>query len=337
MKIGVCGGAGYIGSHTVLELLKAGHDVFVIDNLSTGSKEFLFDEARFYEVDCTHEDALNQVFELEKRSGDIDAIMHFAAKLIVNESVSMPLEYYTNNVYGVITLIQAMRKAEIKTLIFSSTAAVYGDHVTGFCKEGDVCKPINPYGNSKLAAELVIQDSAKAYGLNTCIFRYFNVAGAHPSLRLGLDKSTLTHIVPITVMAALKQRSHITIFGDDYPTEDGTCIRDYIHVSDLAYAHVLGLEYTHANKSNEIFNLGSSQGFSVKQVIEAVQKIAPCEVQIGARREGDPAKLIAVANKANEVLKWIPLYTLSDIVQTDYDFRLKRLNNKEDNRNEVSN
>jgi UDP-glucose 4-epimerase len=336
MKIGVCGGAGYIGSHTVLELLKAGHDVFVIDNLSTGSKEFLFEEARFYEADCTSETELNNVFEYESKSGNIDAIMHFAAKLIVNESVSMPLDYYYNNVFGVITLIQAMRKADIRTLIFSSTAAVYGDHQTGFCKEGDLCQPINPYGNSKLAAEMVIQDSAKAYGLNTCIFRYFNVAGAHPSLRLGLDKSTLTHIVPITVMAALKQRSHVTIFGDDYPTDDGTCIRDYIHVSDLAYAHVLGLEYTHTHQSNEIFNLGSSQGYSVKQVIDAVQKIAPCEVQIGERREGDPAKLIAVAKKANEVLQWNPQYSLSDIVKTDYDFRLKRLNNEVDNRNKVS-
>lgn len=335
MKIGVCGGAGYIGSHTVLELLKAHHDVFVIDNLSTGSREFLFEEARFYQADCTDEAALDHIFEIENATGKVDAIMHFAAKLIVNESVSMPLEYYYNNVFGVMTLIRSMKKADINTLVFSSTAAVYGEHATGYCQEDDECKPINPYGNSKLAAELVIQDSAKAYGLNTCIFRYFNVAGAHPSLRLGLDKSTLTHIVPITVMAALKQRSHVTVFGDDYPTEDGTCIRDYIHVSDLAYAHVLGLEYTIQHQSNEVFNLGSSKGFSVKQVIEAVQKIAPVEVQIGSRREGDPAKLIAVSTKANQRLGWIPQYTLADIVKTDYDFRQQRLN-KEDNRNKVS-
>lgn len=325
MKICVCGGAGYIGSHTVLELLKAGHDVFVIDNLSTGSKEFLFDEARFYEADCTDQVALDRVFEIENNESPVDAVMHFAAKLIVNESVSMPLDYYYNNVYGVISLIQSMRRANIKTLIFSSTAAAYGDHPTGFCEENDVCLPINPYGNSKLAAEMVIKDSAKAYGLNTCIFRYFNVAGAHPSLRLGLDKSTLTHIVPITVMAALKQRSHVTIFGDDYPTEDGTCIRDYIHVSDLAYAHVLGLEYTHKHQCNEVFNLGSSNGYSVKQVVDEVKKIAPFEVQMGVRREGDPAKLIAVSKKANELLHWTPKYSLSDIVKTDYDFRAKRL------------
>lgn len=336
MKICVLGGAGYIGSHTVLELLKAGHDVFVIDNLSTGSKEFLFDEARFYEADCTNEQQLLSVFQKESLSSPIDAVMHFAAKLIVPESVSQPLSYYYNNVFGVITLIQAMLASNIDTLVFSSTAAVYGDHPTGFCQETDVCQPINPYGNSKLAAEMVIQDCAKAYGLKTCIFRYFNVAGAHPSLRLGLDKSTLTHIVPITVMAALKQRSHVAVFGEDYPTFDGTCIRDYIHVSDLAYAHVLGLEYTIKNKSNEVFNLGSSQGYSVKQVIDEVKKIAPLQVQMGERRAGDPAKLIAKSSKANELLKWEPQYSLHDIVLTDYEFRLKRLD-KEDNRNKVRN
>lgn len=336
MKIGVCGGAGYIGSHTVLELLKKNHDVFVIDNLSTGDREFLFPEARFYEADCTDEHALDRIFEIENALGHVDAIMHFAAKLIVNESVSMPWEYYYNNVFGVMTLIKSMKKANISSLIFSSTAAVYGEHPTGFCNETDACKPINPYGNSKLAAELVIQDCAKAYGLHSCIFRYFNVAGAHPSLKLGLDKSTLTHIVPITVMAALKQRSHVTVFGDDYPTEDGTCIRDYIHVSDLAYAHVLGVDYTVKNKSNHIFNLGSSKGYSVKQVIEAVQKIADVAVVIGERREGDPAKLIASAAKAQTMLGWNPQYTLQDIVQTDYDFRKKRLN-KENNSDKVSN
>lgn len=335
MKIGVCGGAGYIGSHTVLELLQKHHEVFVIDNLSTGDREFLFEEARFYEADCTDEVALDRIFATENALGPIDAIMHFAAKLIVNESVSMPWEYYYNNVFGVMTLIKSMHKAHIKTLIFSSTAAVYGEHPTGFCDELDACKPINPYGNSKLAAELVIQDCAKAYGLHTCIFRYFNVAGAHPSLRLGLDKATLTHIVPITVMAALQQRPHVTIFGDDYPTEDGTCIRDYIHVSDLAYAHVLGLDYTFSNKSNHVFNLGSSHGYSVKQVIEAVRKIADVPVIIGERRAGDPAKLIASATKAQTLLGWQPQYTLDDIVHTDYAFRKQRLD-KKDNSNKVS-
>lgn len=323
MKVCVIGGAGYIGSHAVMELVKDGHEVVVIDNLSTGTRDAVDEEARFYLGDITNESELQEIFTKETNRGHFDAVMHFAAKIVVPESVSHPLEYYHNNVEGVRIMLKTMVDHGIKNVIFSSTAAVYGDVKKDICTEEDELKPINPYGESKLASERMIHWVAQAYDMNYCIFRYFNVAGAHESLKIGLIRDNLTHIIPITVQTALKLRDSMVIFGDDYPTPDGTCIRDYIHVADLAYAHVLGMKYiVHENKSVTI-NLGSSTGYSVKEVIDEVSNYFPVNCSIGPRREGDPAKLIASSEKAKELLGWMVKRTLKDIIKTDLDFRIK--------------
>ena len=243
MKVCVIGGAGYIGSHTVYELIDDHHEVVVIDNLSTGEREAVHPDAKFYLGDITNFEQLDDIFQQECDVKPFDAVMHFAAKIVVPESVEKPLEYYHNNVEGVRVMLAVMTKHNIKNVIFSSTAAVYGQPQKGICQEEDETKPINPYGETKLASEKMIQWVANAYDMNYCIFRYFNVAGAHDSLKIGLNRDNLTHIIPITVQTALKVRESMNIFGDDYDTEDGTCVRDYIHVSDLAYAHVLGMKY----------------------------------------------------------------------------------------------
>jgi UDP-glucose 4-epimerase len=323
MKVCVIGGAGYIGSHAVLELVNDGHDVVVIDNLSTGIREAVDEKARFYFGDITDENQLMRIFSEETNRGKIDAVMHFAAKIVVPESVSHPLEYYHNNVEGVRIMLKTMVHHGIKNVIFSSTAAVYGDVKKDICTEDDELKPINPYGESKLASERLIHWVAQAYDMNYCIFRYFNVAGAHESLKIGLIRDNLTHIIPITVQTALKLRDSMVIFGDDYPTPDGTCIRDYIHVADLAYAHVLGMKYIVNEKKSATINLGSSTGYSVKQVIDEVSQYLPVNYSIGERREGDPAKLIASSKKAKELLGWTVKRTLKDIIKTDLDFRIK--------------
>ena len=323
MKVCVIGGAGYIGSHAVVELVKEGHEVVVVDNLSTGSKDSVDPKAKFYFADITHKEALNQVFDLECSIKPFDAVMHFAAKIVVNDSVYRPLEYYHNNVEGVRIMLEVMVNHKIKNVIFSSTAAVYGDAKQGICREDDLCAPINPYGETKLASERMIQWVAKAHDLNYCIFRYFNVAGAHQSLKIGLLRDNLTHIIPITVQAGLKIRDAVTIFGDTYPTKDGTCIRDYIHVSDLADAHVLGMKHIVEKNESILLNLGSSTGYSVKEVVEEVSKHLDVKVLMGEPREGDPAMLIASSSKAKEVLGWSVKRSLADIIQTDIDFRRK--------------
>jgi UDP-glucose 4-epimerase len=323
MKVCVIGGAGYIGSHAVLELVKDGHDVVVIDNLSTGTKDAVDQQARFYLGDITNEDQLNEIFTNESSKGPFDAVMHFAAKIVVPESVSHPLEYYHNNVEGVRIMLKTMVNHRIKNVIFSSTAAVYGDVKKDICTEDDELKPINPYGESKLASERMIHWVASAYDMNYCIFRYFNVAGAHESLKIGLKRDNLTHIIPITVQTALKLRESMVVFGDDYPTPDGTCIRDYIHVADLAYAHVLGMKYIANENKSVTINLGSSTGYSVKQVIDEVSQHLPVNYSIGPRRAGDPAKLIASSDRAKDLLGWTTKRTLKDIIKTDLDFRIK--------------
>ena len=285
MKVCVIGGAGYIGSHAVLELVNDGHEVVVIDNLSTGTRDAVDEKARFYLGDITNEKQLLDIFSEETLLGRFDAVMHFAAKIVVPESVSHPLEYYHNNVEGVRIMLKTMVQHGIKNVIFSSTAAVYGDVKKDICTEDDELKPINPYGESKLASERLIHWVAQAYDMNYCIFRYFNVAGAHESLKIGLKRDNLTHIIPITVQTALKIRSSMVIFGDDYPTPDGTCIRDYIHVADLAFAHVLGMKYIVNENKSATINLGSSTGYSVKQVIDEVSQYFPVNYSIGPRRE----------------------------------------------------
>lgn len=323
MKVCVIGGAGYIGSHAVLELVNDGHEVVVIDNLSTGTRDAVDEKARFYLGDITNEKQLFDIFSEETLLGRFDAVMHFAAKIVVPESVSHPLEYYHNNVEGVRIMLKTMVQHGIRNVIFSSTAAVYGDVKKDICTEDDELKPINPYGESKLASERLIHWVAQAYDMNYCIFRYFNVAGAHESLKIGLKRDNLTHIIPITVQTALKLRESMVIFGDDYPTPDGTCIRDYIHVADLAFAHVLGMKYIVNENKSATINLGSSTGYSVKQVIDEVSQYFPVNYSIGPRREGDPAKLIASSERAKNLLGWTVKRTLKDIIKTDLDFRIR--------------
>lgn len=325
MKVCVIGGAGYIGSHAVYELIRDQHEVVVIDNLSTGLRSAVHRDARFYLGDITVKEDLVAVFEKECAVKPFDAVMHFAAKIVVPESMEKPLLYYHNNVEGVRVMLEVMVDYQIKHVIFSSTAAVYGEPENPVCHEQDRTCPINPYGESKLASEKMIQWVCQAHDMNYCIFRYFNVAGADETLEIGLLRDNLTHIIPITVQTALGIRDKMTIFGNDYETPDGTCVRDYIHVSDLAYAHVLGMKYIINHLESQIINLGSSSGFSVKQVVDAVSQFLPVNYEIGSRRPGDPAKLIASSDKARALLNWRPKRNLSKIIETDINFRKKHL------------
>ncbi len=318
MRVLVVGGAGYIGSHTVYELIKDHQEVIILDNLSSGYMELVHPEATFYQGDIRNKADVIRVFSKEK----IDVVMHFAAKIVVPESVKEPLEYYYNNVEGVRVLLEVMKEFDVKKIVFSSTAAVYGE-ASGVCHEDDPTVPINPYGETKLSTEKMIKWVSNAYGFRYVIFRYFNVAGADASLKIGLMKDQLTHLIPVAIQGIIGLRDHLMIFGDDYPTKDGTCIRDYIHVSDLAYAHVLGAHYLFNDGTSETMNLGSNAGFTVKEVAEAVNAIAPLKVVIGPRRDGDPAELVASNEKAKRILNWTPKYNLKDIVQSDYLYRKK--------------
>ncbi|MFB7141966.1 UDP-glucose 4-epimerase GalE [Gottfriedia sp. NPDC056225] len=323
MKVLVIGGAGYIGSHTVYELIRENHEVVVIDNLSTGRKEDIHELATFYQADIRDLNSLNEVF---KKENNIDVVMHFAAKLIVPESVEKPFEYYDNNVFGLKVLLEAMVANKVNNFVFSSTAAVYGEPENSICTEEDFCLPINPYGETKLAAEKLIQWSAKAYGLNYCILRYFNVAGADVSGEIGLYKDNLTHLIPVTIQAALGLRDKLVVFGTDYETKDGTCIRDYIHVTDVAKAHILGAEFTTKQQSG-IFNLGSNSGYTVQEIIDMVEKVSGIEVPVeySGRRPGDPAAIVASNHKVIEQLGWNVKNTLEDIIKSDWNFRLSKI------------
>jgi len=322
MRVLVVGGAGYIGSHTVYELIKDGQEVIILDNLSSGYMDLVHPKAEFYQGDIRIKSDVESVFKQEK----IDVVMHFAAKIVVPESVKEPLEYYYNNVEGVRVLLETMKDFNVKKLVFSSTAAVYGE-ASGICQEDMITKPINPYGETKLACEKMIQWVANAHDFKYVIFRYFNVAGADVSLKIGLMKDQLTHLIPVAIQGIIGLRDHLTIYGNDYPTKDGTCIRDYIHVSDLAYAHVLGAHYLMGGGNSETMNLGSNSGYTVLEVAKAVNSIAPLKVVIGERRDGDPAELIASNDKAKRILKWVPKFNLEDIVRSDYNYR-KKISNK---------
>lgn len=323
MKVLVVGGAGYIGSHTVYELIRAGHDVAVFDDLSTGVRHSVHPDARFYEGDICNKEQLSSCIAAEQAQGPIDAVMHFAAKLIVPESVSKPLMYYRNNVEGVRVMLECMVDAGIKNVIFSSTAAVYGEPATGVCHEDDPTEPINPYGETKLACEKMIKWVCAAHDMNYCIFRYFNVAGADETLEIGLEKETITWLVPIIMQAALGQREKIYICGTDYDTPDGTCVRDYVHVTDLAKAHILGMEYIAEKGEDLLLNLGSGSGYSVREMVDATLEFTDVPYEEGPRRPGDPGKLIACADKAAEVLGWKPELGLETILRSDYEFRKK--------------
>ena len=322
MKILVTGGAGYIGSHAVYMLIKNGHTVVVADNLSTGFKENIHKEAKFYEGDISNKLFLSNIFEDES---DIEAVMHFAGSIRVDESIYKPLEYFKNNADAVRVLLSACQNSNISTFIFSSTAAIYGQAKTVPIDELDEKNPMNPYGESKLAAENLIKSWCDIRDVNFVIFRYFNVAGAHSNGKLGIKSNNLTHLIPLIVKSAIDKKEIFRIFGDDFETEDGTCVRDFIHVQDLVEAHLLGLEWSIKNERSGIFNLGSEKGYSVKQVYDTATQVLKIEIpfEIIEKRFGDPAKIYASTILAKEILKWKPKYNLKKIIMSEYKFRLK--------------
>ncbi len=330
MKVLVTGGAGYIGSHAVYELIDKGYKVVVVDNLSKGFKSNVHPEASFYEVDLRDKPKLQEVF---KKENDIVAVMHFAGSIVVPESVSKPLEYFNNNLYSVEVLLSVLNEFNVKTFIFSSTAAVYGEPKKVPIDETDEKAPINPYGESKLAAEALIRGWAKAYDANYVIFRYFNVAGTNKTGKIGIKGAVLTHLVPVVIDSALDTNKVMNVYGNDYPTEDGSCIRDFVHVVDLVRAHILGLEWSIKNKKSDIFNLGSSSGFSVLQVLNEAKKTLNIDIKskIAPRRDGDPAILLAKTDKVNKTLNWKIEIPLSEIIKTEYEFRRKW--NEQSNKN----
>ncbi|MCU7556124.1 UDP-glucose 4-epimerase GalE [Macrococcus capreoli] len=315
MKILVLGGAGYIGSHAVYKLIENKYEVVVVDNLITGHKAAIHPDASFYEGDIRDKLFLKSVFEKE----NIKGVLHFAAFSLVGESVSNPMKYFNNNVYGAQVLLELMNEYDVNFIVFSSTAATYGEPKNIPITEEEPTSPTNPYGESKLIMEKMMKWNANATDLNFVALRYFNVAGAKESGVIGEDHSPETHLIPIVLEAALGQRPHVTIFGDDYKTPDGTCIRDYIHVEDLVDAHILALEYLFNGGKSDVFNLGSSQGFSVKEIVDSVEKVTGIEINkvIGERRAGDPSTLIASADKAKNILKWNPTRTQIDKIITD--------------------
>ena len=315
MAILVLGGAGYIGSHTVYELIDAGRDVVVVDNLLTGFRQAVHPKARFYQADIRDRAAMDKVFEAE----DIEGVVHFAASSQVGESMTDPLKYYDNNLYGTTVLLQSMVAHGVKKIVFSSTAATYGEPESVPILESDKTVPTNCYGETKLAMERMMSWVSRAHGLKYVALRYFNACGAHISGAIGEAHDPETHLVPIILQVPNGKRDHVSIFGDDYPTKDGTCVRDYIHVSDLAQAHVLALDYLLKGGDNNVFNLGNGVGFTVKEVIDTARAVTghPIPAKVSPRRAGDPAQLIASSAKAVEVLGWKPKYNdLSTIIST---------------------
>ncbi len=320
MAILVLGGAGYIGSHTVDRLVENGYDVAVVDNLVTGHRAAVNPKARFYEGDVRDKDFLSQVFDKE----DVEGVIHFAAFSVVPESMAKPLKYFDNNTYGMISLLEVMNDHNVKKIVFSSTAATYGEPKQIPIKETDPQVPTNPYGESKLAMEKIMHWSDVAYGIKFVALRYFNVAGAKPDGSIGEDHSPETHLVPIILQVAAGERGELTIFGDDYDTKDGTNVRDYVHVVDLADAHILALKYLQAGHDSDAFNLGSSTGFSNKEILEAAREATgkPIPAKYGPRRAGDPSTLIASSDKARRVLGWKPQFDdVKEIIKTAWNWK----------------
>lgn len=315
MTILVLGGAGYIGSHTVYALIEKGEDVVIIDNLETGHIEAVHPKARFYKGDIRDRAFLDSVFEKEK----IDAVIHFAANSLVGESMVDPLKYYDNNVNGTKVLLQSMIAHDIKKIVFSSTAATYGEPERVPILETDRTEPTNTYGETKLSMEKMFKWTDRAHGLKYVSLRYFNACGAHISGQIGEAHSPETHLIPLILQVPLGQRDAISIFGDDYPTADGTCIRDYIHVTDLAQAHIKAVDYLMKGNDSNIFNLGNGVGFSVKEVIDVARKVTgdKIEAKLAPRRAGDPAQLIASSEKAKTILGWKPEHdSIEEIIET---------------------
>jgi len=321
----VTGGAGYIGSHAVLALQAKGYDVVILDNLVYGHRDIVENnlKAELIVGDTSDRALLDQIFQTR----EIAAVMHFAAYAYVGESVANPAKYYHNNVFGSLTLLEAMQNAGIDKFVFSSTCATYGVPETVPIPETHPQHPINPYGASKLMVERILQDFDTAYNLQSVIFRYFNAAGADPNGQAGEDHNPETHLIPLILLAALGKRDAIKIFGTDYSTRDGTCIRDYIHVTDLAQAHVLGLEYLLAGGASEIFNLGNGNGFTVREMIATAKAVTEKDftVEEAERRPGDPPMLVGSSEKARQILNWQPQYSdLKQIIGHAWQWHQKR-------------
>ncbi|BCB05859.1 UDP-glucose 4-epimerase GalE [Bacillus sp. KH172YL63] len=310
----VVGGAGYIGSHLVKELAEQ-NEVVVLDNLSTGHEYLIDQRVHFVQGDLGDRETLNQLFS----NYPIKAVMHFAANSLVGESVQNPFKYYENNVSNTLTLLNVMLKHGVKKFIFSSTAATYGIPETDTITEETVTNPINPYGHSKLMVEQILEDLHQAYGLNYVVLRYFNAAGAHVSGEIGENHDPETHLIPIVLEQLLGKRESISVFGTDYDTHDGTCIRDYIHVTDLANAHILSLNALLEEKLQKAtYNLGNGKGYSVKEIIDTCERVTGIEANVilSDRRPGDPAILVASSEKIYRELGWKTKYTLEDIIES---------------------
>jgi UDP-glucose 4-epimerase len=320
----VTGGAGYIGSHAVLALKNAGYEVIVLDNLSYGHRELIEPlQVKLIVGDISDSALLDEIFS----NHNIEAVMHFAAFIAVGESVSDPAKYYRNNVAGTLTFLEAMHKASINKFIFSSTCALYGVPKFIPLTEDHPQDPISPYATSKWMVERILSDFDTAYNIKSVRFRYFNAAGADPNGLLGEDHEPETHLIPLVLLAAMGKRESISIFGTDYPTADGTCIRDYIHVTDLAQAHVLGLQYLLKGGESDVFNLGNGGGFSVREVIETAKQVTGKEIKIVEcdKRPGDPPILVGSSDKARQALGWHPQYpNLNEIISHAWQWHQKR-------------
>ena len=327
MSILVCGGAGYIGSHMVAELLENGQDVVILDNLEKGHKDALLG-GKLYIGDLRDKEILNKIFT----ENNIEAVIDFAAYSLVGESMTEPLKYFNNNVYGTISLLEAMKEHNVKYIVFSSTAATYGEPECVPILEDSKTIPTNAYGESKLLVEKILNWCDKAYGIKYTTLRYFNAAGAHINGKIGEDHSPETHLIPLILNVALGKRDEILIFGDDYDTKDGSCIRDYIHVSDLASAHSLALKRLMNGGESRFYNLGNGTGFSVKEMIDIARKVTGHEIpaKVAPRRAGDPAILIASSEKAMKELNWKPKFnSVETIIETAWNWHKNHPNGYE--------
>lgn len=329
MSILVLGGAGYIGSHAIYQLINKGYEVVVVDNLQTGHQQSIHKRARFYQGDIRDKALLQDVFTKET----IDGVIHFAASSLVGESVEQPLLYFNNNVYGTQIVLEVMEEFHVKNIVFSSTAATYGEPKEMPILETTPTNPENPYGESKLMMEKMMKWCDNAYGIRYVALRYFNVAGAKSDASIGEDHDPETHLIPIILQTAMGQRDYLGIYGDDYDTPDGTCIRDYVYIEDLIAAHIAALDYLQKGNKSDIFNLGSNTGYSVKEMLEAAREVTGKEIpaKVLPRRIGDPSKLVASSEKAKMILDWQPQVTdIKQIIKTAWNWHISHPKGYED-------